>query len=337
MKKLEYLFKQSKVLTEQEERPDYLSSGLKIFLIFLFLFFIWASFAPINSNIIASGEIIVTANKKTISHLTGGIIEEIKIKEGQFVEENQELIVLNTTQVKAKIGQTLESIKALESQKTATKRRVEILKQELKIVDELLKNANSSMTRKLDLQKQFQEQIGKLGELSANIASLQSEYQADLDTLSRSVIKAPAAGFVMDLKHQTIGGVIPPASEIMFIVPKNDKLIAEVKVSPNDIDLIAEKLIAKVQLSAYKSRLMPKLDGKVINISADSFKNEMNGEVYFKARIEIPESEIKKLKMAVKLTPGMPVTAFIITGSRTMLQYLLTPIQESSYKAFRED
>jgi len=63
----------------------------------------------------------------------------------------------------------------------------------------------------------------------------------------------------------------------------------------------------------------------------------MTGEVYFKARIEIPESELKKLKTDVKLTPGMPVNAFIITGSRTLLQYLITPISESAYKAFRED
>ena len=82
---------------------------------------------------------------------------------------------------------------------------------------------------------------------------------------------------------------------------------------------------------------MPKLNGKLINVSADSFKDEMHGEVYFKARIEIPESEIKKLKMDVKLTPGMPVTAFVITGSRTLFQYLLAPIQESAYKAFREE
>ena len=82
---------------------------------------------------------------------------------------------------------------------------------------------------------------------------------------------------------------------------------------------------------------MPKLDGKVVNVSADSFKNEMTGEVYFKARIEIPESELKKLKQDIKLSLGMPVTTFVITGSRTMLQYLITPISESGFKAFREE
>lgn len=324
-------------MKDHKEEKTYLTLAVKIILGFLLCLFLWAVFAPINSSVIANGEIILTANKKTISHLDGGIIEEIKVKEGQFVEEGQDLIVLNTIQVKAKIEQTLEAIKASEFQKTATRKRVETLGQELRMVDELLKNSNSSLTRKLDLQKQLNEAEGRFGELASNIASLKSEYQASVDTLERSVIKAPVSGSVMDLKYQTIGGIISPASEIMFIVPKNDHLIAEVMVNPQDIDLLAEGLIAKVQLTAYKARLMPKLNGKLENVSADSFKNEMNGQVYFKARIEIPESELTKLKTDVKLTPGMPVTAFIITGSRTLLQYLLTPIKESAYKAFREE
>jgi len=320
-----------------DEEHHYMTFGLKISLAFLLILIVWATFAPINSSIITSGEIILTANKKTISHLEGGIIEEIKVKEGQFVKSGDELILLNTVQVKSKIQQVLEGIKASEFQKTATEKRLKTLRQELKIVDELLKDSNSSLTRRLDLEKQYQEAEGKLGELTSNIAGLQNELISSKHILERSVIKAPVSGYVMDLKHQTLGGIIAPASEIMFIVPENDILIAEVKVKPQDIDLLVNGMLAKVQLSAYKTRLMPKLDGKLVNVSADSFKNEMTGEVYFKARIEIPESELNKLKTDVKLTPGMPVNAFIITGSRTLLQYLITPISESAYKAFRED
>ncbi|MBU6140407.1 MAG: HlyD family efflux transporter periplasmic adaptor subunit [Proteobacteria bacterium] len=319
------------------EQKTYLTLATKIIIGFLLCFFIWAAFAPINSSVVANGEIILTSNKKTISHLEGGIVAEVKVSEGQFVEEGQDLIVLDTVQVKAKISQVLEGIRGSEFQKSATEKRISALKNELHTVNELLKNSNTSLTRKFDLQKQLHEAEGKLGELISNIASLQSEHKAALDTLERSVIKAPTSGVIMDLKHQTIGGVIAPASEIMFIVPKDDHLIAEVMVNPADIDLLTKGMTAKVQLTAYKARLMPKLDGKLETISGDSFKNEMNGQVYFKARIEIPDAELKKLKEDVKLTPGMPVTAFIITGSRTMLQYLLTPIKESAYKAFREE
>jgi len=334
---MKQFYNKFKAFWRLDEEHHYMTFGLKISLAFLLILILWASFAPINSSIITSGEIILTANKKTISHLEGGIIEEIKVKEGQFVKAGYDLILLNTVQVKSKIQQVLEGIKASEFQKTATEKRLKTLRQELKIVDELLKDSNSSLTRRLDLEKQFQESEGRLGELISNIAGLQNELISSQHILERAVIKAPVSGYVMDLKHQTLGGIIAPASEIMFIVPENDILIAEVKVKPQDIDLLTEGMVAKVQLSAYKTRLMPKLDGKLVNISADSFKNEMTGEVYFKARIEIPESELKKLKTDVKLTPGMPVNAFVITGSRTLFQYLVTPISESAYKAFRED
>ena len=335
--KLWQFFRKFLTFWQIKGEENYLNLGVKITLIFLLILTIWVSFAPLNSSIIANGEIVLTANKKVISHLEGGIIEEIKVKEGQFVNANADLIILNTVQVKSKIRQILEGIRASEFQKTATAKRIEALTQELKIVDELLKDSNSSITRRLELQKQLHESEGKFGELISNIASLQNELIANRHILERAIIKAPVSGYVMDLKHQTIGGIIAPATEIMFIVPKNDVLIAEAKVKPQDIDLLSKAMVAKVQLTAYKSRLMPKLNGTLINVSADSFKNEATGEIYFKARIEIPELELKKLKADIKLSPGMPITAFIITGSRTLLQYLITPISESGYKAFRED
>jgi multidrug efflux pump subunit AcrA (membrane-fusion protein) len=320
-----------------EGEENYLTLGVKIMLSFLIIIFLWALLAPINSSIISSGEIILTSNKKIISHLEGGVIDKIKIQEGQFVHEGEDLIALNTVQVQSRIVQISESINAMDFQKIATEKRIISLQQELRIVNELLQEENASLTRKIDIEKQLHESTGKLGEIMTNIVSLKNELEANQYVLERSIIKAPVAGNVMNLKYQTIGGTITPASEIMFIVPENDELIAELKIKPQDIDLLAEGMKAKIQLSAYKTRLMPKLNGVIINISADSFKNEMTGEIYFKARVKIPDAELRKLKADVKLTPGMPIDGFLITGSRTLFQYLITPISESAYKAFREE
>jgi multidrug efflux pump subunit AcrA (membrane-fusion protein) len=320
-----------------EGEENYLTLGVKIMLSFLVIIFLWALLAPINSSIISSGEIILTSNKKIISHLEGGVIDKIKIQEGQFVHEGEDLIALNTVQVQSRIVQISESINAMDFQKIATEKRIISLQQELRIVNELLQEENASLTRKIDIEKQLHESTGKLGEIMTNIVSLKNELEANQYVLERSIIKAPVAGNVMNLKYQTIGGTITPASEIMFIVPENDELIAELKIKPQDIDLLAEGMKAKIQLSAYKTRLMPKLNGVIINISADSFKNEMTGEIYFKARVKIPDAELRKLKADVKLTPGMPIDGFLITGSRTLFQYLITPISESAYKAFREE
>jgi len=314
----------------------YMGLFTKIFLLFLLIFFLWMFLAPINSSIISSGEIIISSQKKLVQHLEGGIIKNIMVAEGEFVNKDQELIKLDTTQVETQIVQAKEGIRALKFQKTATVKLTHTLQKEIDIVKQLLKKQNTSLTRKLDLEKQLNEANAKLGEIQANIAKLISENNVNKYFLERSIIKAPVSGYVMDLKQHTIGGVVSPSGEVMYIVPQNEKLIAEVKVRPQDIDLLTTGLLAKVQLSAFQSRLVPKLDGSVISVSADSFKDERSDEVYFKARIEIPESELTKLKENIQLIPGMPIDVFIITGSRTMWDYLVTPIKESAYRAFRE-
>jgi HlyD family type I secretion membrane fusion protein len=301
--------------------------------------------------------------------------EEKKMLQTQkdLFKKQQETVNTKIDILNKKVQQIQEEIKAVLSQKYATEQMIEAMNQELAIVEELLRSENASLTRKLDLQKRLSESEGRLGELNANydklktavlearlelnnfknenyrealkeinetnvnISNLQNELDSSSDILIRTAIKSPVAGFVMDLKYHAIGSVIPPASQIMFVVPKDDVLIAEVKINTRDIDLVAKDMKAKVHLTAYKSRLMPKLKGRVISVSADNFKNEATGEIYFKGRIEIPESELKKLSSDIKLTAGMPVEAYIITGTRSLLSYLFTPIKESAYKAFREE
>ncbi len=90
-------------------------------------------------------------------------------------------------------------------------------------------------------------------------------------------------------------------------------------------------------MSAYKSKAVPLLKGVVINVSADSFDDEQSGLSFFVARIKIDEDELGKLQKNVRLYPGMPVESYIVTGSRTFLQYLFDPITISMRRAFRED
>ena len=94
---------------------------------------------------------------------------------------------------------------------------------------------------------------------------------------------------------------------------------------------------AKVQLTAFKAKKVPKLTGEVLSVSADILTDEQSSEQYFLARIKIDDSEINKLKEKITLYPGMPALGFIITGSRSLLDYLFDPITDASYKAFREE
>lgn len=113
-------------------------------------------------------------------------------------------------------------------------------------------------------------------------------------------------------------------------------LIVQAHVMPKDIESIKLGLRAKVQLSAYKSRLVPRVDGEVIYFSADRIYDERNGQPYYIARIRIDPNSLDKINYDVKLCPGMPAEVFIVKGGRTFLQYLLSPITDSLHRSFKE-
>ncbi len=262
---------------------------------------------------------------------------------------------------------------AIESQRKAANKKLAIFIKELNLIKPLVAENNLSILRQDDIEKEIFELEGRSGELLAEsskskqqiaeaelsianyqnddlakifdeikqteieIINLTSELSKAKDILKRTAIISPVDGKVMNIKYHTIGAVIQPASEIMDIVPQSEELIIEVKIKPQDIDSVHDGLKAKVSLTAYKGKKVPKLDGEVINVSADIMVNEQSKESYFLARVRINQKELANLKEQVNLHPGMPAQVFIITGSRSMLSYLLTPIQDSFYKAFREE
>ena len=161
--------------------------------------------------------------------------------------------------------------------------------------------------------------------------------QTSTDVLARTVIRSPQAGKITGLKFHTRGGVINPGAPIMDVVPQDDQLIVEARVKVQDIDLVHKGLAAKVMLSAYKSRFVPRLAGKVIQVSADRFTDERSGEAYYLARVSIDDGTLAKLSKHVELYPGMPAEVFITTGESTLLQYLASPIIDSFRRSFKEE
>lgn len=167
------------------------------------------------------------------------------------------------------------------------------------------------------------------------------EYRRLKDIVDRTIIKAPVTGIVKGLEVHTIGGVVHPGAKLMDIVPDADELIIEASVNPQDIESIFPGLEVKIQLNAYKARLVPRISGHVLSVSADVLYGPGQGPQsgaapYYLVRIKVSEESINKLSLPITLTPGMPVTVFIVKGSRTLLQYLLSPIKDSFHKAFKE-
>jgi len=179
-----------------------------------------------------------------------------------------------------------------------------------------------------EVAKELREVDGKIGEF------VERKVTAE-DQLKRIDIRAPQDGSVFQLAVHTVGGVITAGDPIMLIVPEADNLSVEVKVNPQDIDQLQLNQKAVLRFSAFNARTTPEIEGIVTRISADTSTDQRTGQSYYTIRISMPAEQIERLGN-VKLLPGMPVEAFVQTGERTMLSYLMKPLHDQVMRAFRE-
>jgi len=194
----------------------------------------------------------------------------------------------------------------------------------------------------LQLKKDLQREVAKeLGEVQNDLFSLREKVQSLEDTVKRTVIVAPDAGRVLGLAVHTLGAVVPPGGKVLDIVPQNERLILEAQVSPNDIDRVKLGQTAEVRFSAFKSHNLPKIEGKLISVSADRLVeegNRTNPQTYFLARVEVSAVGLAELaRRHLVMVPGMPAEVMINTGERTLLQYFIRPLRDSVARGMKED
>jgi HlyD family type I secretion membrane fusion protein len=175
------------------------------------------------------------------------------------------------------------------------------------------------------------EVVRELGELETVLNDLRERIGAAEDVLRRTEVIAPVSGTVVDLRLFTTGGVIGPGDPILDLVPSEEALLVEAYVDPNDIDVVHPGLSAQVRLTAFNYRTTPTFSGIVHQVSADRLTNEQTGQAYYLARVALDEEASHS-----ELYPGMPAEVMIVTGERTMLEYLLKPITATLHRALRE-
>ncbi|MBV2262568.1 MAG: HlyD family efflux transporter periplasmic adaptor subunit, partial [Thauera sp.] len=130
--------------------------------------------------------------------------------------------------------------------------------------------------------------------------------------------------------------VVPPGGTLLELVPVNDKLVVEARINPQDIDKVEMGLPASVKLTAFNQRTTPELTGVLRYVSADALEDPRNEVIYYAARVEVGEEEVKRLGDK-RLQPGMVAEVFIRTGERTVADYLLQPVKDSFRRAWLED
>jgi adhesin transport system membrane fusion protein len=159
------------------------------------------------------------------------------------------------------------------------------------------------------------------------------------DRVSRTLVRAPLAGIVKQIKVNTVGGVVQPGSDLLEIVPLEDTLLIEARVRPADIAFLHPGQEAMVKLSAYDFSIYGGFPATLEHISADTIMPERPGErqeSYYQIRVRTRQNHPSGKAEAVAILPGMVATVDIKTGQKTILHYLMKPIIKTKETAFRE-
>ena len=298
-------------------------------------------------------------------------VRNVMASESKLFEVRTNGRIGQKAQLRERITQLNEEIAGLQAQEKAKDQEIELVQKELVGVSSLYDQHLVQMTRLTTLQRdaarlsgeraQFvaarAQAKGKITETELQIIQVDKDLVSDVskdlretndkigefverkvtaeDQLRRIEIRAPQDGMVEQSTVHTVGGVITAGDAIMMIVPQGEGLQVEAKVNPQDIDKLQIGQKTLLRLSAFNSRTTPELNGLVTRVSPDVTTDQRTGQSYYTIRVSMPPEELARLG-EVKLIPGMPVEAFVETGDRTLLSYLVKPLKDQLMRAFRE-
>ncbi len=269
---------------------------------------------------------------------------------------------------KIQVGRQIEGA---EAQLAALKEQISFIDEELNDQRALLEKGLTQAARVLSLERERSRLNGQVGGLLADTARLRgqiSEIEIEIlklntglreeaitqlrdlqyreielrekrlsarETLSRLEVRAPVAGLIYGRQINTVGAVIRPADVLMFVVPRDIPLVVSSRIDPIHVDQVLVGQETILRFSSFDQRTTPELSGTVARVSADAIVDEQTGQPYYEAEVIPKEGELAKLG-ELTLIPGMPVEAFIQTGERTPLAYLIKPLADYFNRAFRE-
>jgi HlyD family secretion protein len=298
-------------------------------------------------------------------------VKNVMASESKLFEVRTTGRIGQKAQLRERVAQLHEEIAGLEAQERAKDKEIALVEKELVGVRTLYDQHLVQMTRLTTLERDAArlsgeraqyiasraQARGKITETELQVIQVDKDMVSDVskdlretndkigefverkvtaeDQLRRIDIRAPQDGMVEQSTVHTVGGVITAGDAIMMIVPQADDLQVEAKVNPQDIDKLQIGQKTLLRLSAFNQRTTPELNGIVTRVSPDVTTEQRTGQSYYTIRVKMPPEEVARLG-EVKLIPGMPVEAFVQTGDRTLLSYLIKPLKDQLMRAFRE-
>jgi len=302
---------------------------------FLIIFIVWANLATLEKVVRGEGKVVASSSNQVIQNLEGGIVKELFVKAGDTVQAGDLLLTFDDTFLKSELDASTIQLKNLKAEVVFLQNSRTLIAEELSILEPLVEQGAES---RMELIRVLQRQANAESEISrknSDIESLQERIPALQDRVSRTKVVSPKNGIINRMVITTIGGVADPGSPLVEIVPLNEELIIELEISPSDIALIAPGQRAIVKLTAFDFSKFGSLDGKVINVGADSVLKD-DGSLWYLCEISISINNITSLGKKITMLPGMVAQVDIVNGERTIMNYLLEPVTKVAEEAFRE-
>lgn len=181
-----------------------------------------------------------------------------------------------------------------------------------------------------------QEALNERSEIATKIAVNEQSIKGAASRVERNELRAPATGYVNDVKVTTVGGFVNAGEQLMQIVPVGEKLLVEARVEPKDIAFIKVGDKANVKVTAYDFSIYGGLTGRVRNISADSIYDEVERKAYYSVMVETDTAYIAKNGRRLPIMPGMVCDVEIVTGRKSVLTYLFKPVLRAFDEALTE-
>ena len=278
---------------------------------------------------------------------------QIEIQAQQIQQREQEVAELNSKINTLAISYRLASEELELTRPLAVKNivpKIELLKLErsvnsikgdLKSVELLLPKLMASVNESILVRKESvlvyrTKARAQLNELQSSLSKINEAQVGAQDKVDKALIISPVVGTVKAIHINTLGGVVQPGQTIVEIVPTEDMLLVEAKIKPRDIGFLSPGLTAIVKVTAYDFTRYGGLKGRVEHISADTTQDE-DGNSFYLIRVRTEASSIKnKDNQDMPIIPGMLTSVDVVTGKRTILEYILTPILKAQQAALRE-
>ena len=244
-------------------------------------------------------------------------------------EENFNLIVKEKDIVEPLVKQGVEAeMELIRIQQRMNEAQSNILQVEAEI------EANSAQL-KAEKSNFIEQAREKLQETEKEYNNIVESLPAFEDRLNRTVVRASMNAIVNRLMVNTVGGVIQPGSPLIELVPVDDELIVEVEISPKDIAYVIAGQRASIKLTAFDFSKFGALDGFVTKVSADSLTKE-DGSIWYLCQVSVPVNMITTMGKNIQIQTGMVAQVDIISGEKTVLEYLIQPVTKVANEAFRE-